>query len=544
VSNTNPSPTDEPGQAVSSEPVPKWARWVIWLVAPLIFGLLAVHLGATFSWDVRNYHYYNGYAFLEDRMGHDLAPAARQTFHNPVLDVPFYLAYRYLLRPWPSFLLGLLHGLNFSLLFMLVWTAVRHPAGPGGRALVALAVATAGTLHQSFLVEVGGAAQDNMVSLFVLASLTLVVRGLRASDPAARAMTVRTAAAGAILGSAVGLKPTAAIFAVGAAVMVGLLPGTSWRGRGLGLVVLAGGGAVGAAATGGFWAVRMGRLTGNPLFPYLNDLFRSDLVARKSFEYREFLTADTLLWRHPDVINEELWALRKMCLDDFRFPAVFALLVAVLVVRFFRGRLGWSTVVNERAGVALTLFFSSSCLVWLKVFAIHRYILVLGLLTPIVFVFLLESSVPFRPLRKALFVLLAIALVPGIGLESPKRVPWVPDPFRIDLSGSEIGEDALVVMIDGAPTSYVIPEFPRGARFVRPVGNLYLKPGDRLYAIITTTIRNHQGPIFTLHERSPRSEELRCRVLDDLGLQEHGDRCIALRDRRLVDRIVLCPASR
>jgi hypothetical protein len=540
----NPSTAGDPGRPIPVRSMPRWARWVVWLLAPLALGLLAIQLGTAFSWDVRNYHYYNGFAYVEDRMGHDLAPAARQTFHNPALDVPFYLAYQHLRGPWSGFLLGILHGLNIPLLFVLIWTAIRNPGEPGGRALVALAVATAGILHQSFLVQAGGAAQDNIVSLFVLAALILIVRGLRTLDPSTGAMAARIAAAGGLLGCAVGLKPTAAIFAAGAAVAVGLLPGSTWRGRGLGLIALAGGGVAGTLVTGGFWALRMGRLTGNPIFPYLNQVFRSDLVAPSSYEYRNFLSTETLLWAEPEVINEELWALRSLCLDDLRFPVVFSLFFAVLVVRFVRGRLGWSTVIDERAGALLALFFCGSFVVWLKVFAINRYILTLGLLAPLVIVFLFESVVPHHRIRVVVFAVLGLALAVGVGLETPKRVPWDPDPFRVDLTGSGIGDDALVVMIDAAPTSYVIPGFPRGARFVRPAGNLYLKPGVRLWELITATIRNHPGPVFTLHERRPRTEGKRRQVLDELGLRQERDRCITLRDRRIVDRLVLCPATR
>src|SRR6266567_8549568 len=42
------------------------------------------------NWDLRNYHFYNAWAFVHGRLGWDLAPANLQTFHNPLLDLPFY----------------------------------------------------------------------------------------------------------------------------------------------------------------------------------------------------------------------------------------------------------------------------------------------------------------------------------------------------------------------------------------------------------------------------------------------------------------------
>src|SRR6202165_1939794 len=42
------------------------------------------------NWHLLNYHFYNAWAFVHDRLGWDLAPAQSQTFHNPLLDLPFY----------------------------------------------------------------------------------------------------------------------------------------------------------------------------------------------------------------------------------------------------------------------------------------------------------------------------------------------------------------------------------------------------------------------------------------------------------------------
>src|SRR5438552_17597373 len=42
------------------------------------------------NWDLRNYHFYNAWAYVHSRLGWDLAPAQLQTFFNPLLDLPFY----------------------------------------------------------------------------------------------------------------------------------------------------------------------------------------------------------------------------------------------------------------------------------------------------------------------------------------------------------------------------------------------------------------------------------------------------------------------
>src|ERR1700680_117782 len=65
------------------------------------------------NWDLRNYHFYNAWAFAHDRLGWDLAPAQLQTFLNPLLDLPFYWM---VAADWPprliSFVMALPAGIG------------------------------------------------------------------------------------------------------------------------------------------------------------------------------------------------------------------------------------------------------------------------------------------------------------------------------------------------------------------------------------------------------------------------------------------------
>src|SRR5690606_2894984 len=72
------------------------ARWslrielcAVVLVSAALFSAAAVVLGQDVSWDTLNYHAYNPHAWLHGRLHFDLQPAMRQTYFNPLLDVPF-----------------------------------------------------------------------------------------------------------------------------------------------------------------------------------------------------------------------------------------------------------------------------------------------------------------------------------------------------------------------------------------------------------------------------------------------------------------------
>src|ERR1700733_1409092 len=88
-------------------------------LAPFAFGALALALGQDVNWDLRNYHWYNAYAFLNGRYGFDLLPSQTPWFYNPLLDVPFYLLATHVPARTAGFALGFVQGLNFPLLFML-----------------------------------------------------------------------------------------------------------------------------------------------------------------------------------------------------------------------------------------------------------------------------------------------------------------------------------------------------------------------------------------------------------------------------------------
>src|SRR3954470_4254346 len=88
----------------------------IW-ISPLLAGLLSLHMGKSMAWDLLHYHYYNGYAFLTDRLNFDILPAVFHTFLNPVLDVAFYAAVETLPPRAVGFGLGAIHGVNIILLF-------------------------------------------------------------------------------------------------------------------------------------------------------------------------------------------------------------------------------------------------------------------------------------------------------------------------------------------------------------------------------------------------------------------------------------------
>jgi hypothetical protein len=118
---------------------------IVWVLAAVVIGLggVSLWLGQDMNWDLLNYHYYDGYAFLHGRLDMDIVPAGIQTYQAPLLHAFHYLGIAHLPPRLFGFLLGALHGLNVPLLFVLAWRLLSS-AEPRPRGTIALAAALLG----------------------------------------------------------------------------------------------------------------------------------------------------------------------------------------------------------------------------------------------------------------------------------------------------------------------------------------------------------------------------------------------------------------
>ena len=95
------------------------------VAVPLGLVLLNLAMGQDANWDLRNYHWYNPYSFLNGRFFFDVVPAQTPSFYNPTLDVPFFLLGNAVPAPVAYSVLALVQALNFVLLFALAHAVLR-----------------------------------------------------------------------------------------------------------------------------------------------------------------------------------------------------------------------------------------------------------------------------------------------------------------------------------------------------------------------------------------------------------------------------------
>jgi len=476
----------------STAPLRSLPSKLAWALVPA-FGLMSLLHGRDVGWDFRNYHWYNAYAWLTGRSNVDMAVAHHATYYNPLADVPTFVVAQYLPTWCVGFAIGCVHGLNLVLLYRLTRAAIdARPAS--SEDWLSLFVAVVGTTGGMALILVGNSSNDMTMSLFVLAALLLIVR----ADAVA---SWRFGAAGLVCGMAVGLKLTMAPFAIGLAAGV-LALNAPLLVRLQRIVVLGAGGFVGVALFGGAWAYSLWQQTGNPFFPYFNDIIGSPLILDASYRDERFLPRgffEALVY--PFVFSLDGMRVNDVPFRDVKIAIAYALVPLATAMALLTRR---ALTQPMRLLFAMALV---SYAVWVSVFGVYRYVLSLEMLAPLL-VALALSLVPLSiSARNATLGVLGLLAIAGTGWR------WIPI-GGVGWSGGYVDatlpaitdpDHTLVVMAGLEPMGYLVPEFPSQIPFLRIDGWLdapssHSAYGDRMRARIDA----HDGPIFGMfigHER-------------------------------------------
>ena len=152
-----------------------------------------VVLGKDTSWDFRNYHWYAPYAFLNNRLGIDVAVAHQASYYNPFLDIPFYWLATHT-HSWIALaVLGAVQGANIVPLYLIAREGLAACARR--QRLAAGALALLGQFGALTLTEFGTTYYDNVMSVFVFSGLAILI--VNRDTLARRAACARRAAGGA-----------------------------------------------------------------------------------------------------------------------------------------------------------------------------------------------------------------------------------------------------------------------------------------------------------------------------------------------------------
>jgi hypothetical protein len=488
--------------------------------------LAAASAGPDASWDLRNYHLYNGYAWLDGRIGTDLDPAQMQTFYSPLLDIAYVLLL-HAFNQMPRLLAAAL-AVPQAIAAVLVLMLARRLLSPWH----AFAATLIGITGAAGLSTLGTAMSEMAPAACILGAVLLLIRADGTEPPEQACL-----AAGLLMGIAVGLKLTSAPYALGlmAMAVISAAPGRRGR-RALWFAI---GTLVAAGVTDGFWCWNLWQRFGNPVFPYFNDLLRSPWIEPERMADLRFMPRSII----QALLYPLFWALTPQTLVSelpMRDPRVALGWIAVLAIAV---QAAWQRRCPTRGVAMLSAFWALSYVAWEVCFSILRYLATLELFSGVLIMIALSPLLARlagewqRACSVALVLLLiAVTIYPDWGRASPGE-------RAVAVALPALPPDTLVVLLDPSPMAYIAAFAAPGTRFVGANNNL-VRPGNRtlLAQKVEAAIRTHSGPLWGL-EMPRESPGIANATLRDCGLRR-GMACAPIRSNLDGDGILACPLLR
>ncbi len=501
------------------------------MTVPLLFGLLSLLLGQDSNWDLRNYHLYNAYALLNDRLALDMAPGNWQSYFNPALDIPYFLLVTRFPGPVAGFVFGVLHGVNFVLVLAIARQLLdRDPDGKHPR--VPLLLAAAGTCGAGFLSELGNTMGDNMTSLLVLSALYITLRHWDTLQQGGRTAALAALGAGMVMGLAAGLKLTNVSYAAALCLAYLVLPIPIWPR--LRLACVAGIGVVtGIAITAGHWLLKMWQFFGNPLYPQFNSIFRSPLAQQVGVIDVFHLPKDlgeTLLW--PMVFTVNFERVSELALKQTIWPVLYLLFIAAACYWLYTrcGGKDDKPALSPRARFLL-LFFGLAYLGWMQLFSIYRYLIPIELLAPLVLWILLQRIVAPLPARRAAAWILIVTSLAVFPFVTWGHSPWAKRSFSAAVPPIPKPASTIVFTAHGhPPMGWLAMFFPKEVSVISLGSGMPESPAyvARINAVIARRPGPHYVMLAASTNRKQASTERKRKVASSLGLTGSARGCAAL----------------
>lgn len=511
----------------------------------LAAGLRSLALGKDTGWDLRNYHYYNAWALLHERLGFDLAPAQLQTYHYPFVELPFYWLVNSIPDPRAvAFLMAVPTGI--AAFFLLRMLALLFPFDRD-RANGVFWIGTAMLIGLTG--AAGAAAWGATMNEWPSAALTLAALWLcvRATVEGEARRRFAWPAAGVLLGCAVALKLTFGVHALGllaASLMVGSLRDRLGRLLRVGTAI-----GLGFAVAYGPWGWILWRELGNPFFPYFNSIFQSPWWQPVDFFDANFGPRNWRQWIFfPVLYARDFRLASEVSFRDYRLAVVFVVALAAWAVSRWRNLRENPNAPSpprdpvHEAWRVLAVFALVSYLAWLEAFGIFRYLVVLEVLSGALIVGGVTYIAQRGRVRIAIVAALAILLV------ATTRLGWgwgraeFGDAY-FDIRAPAIAPDALVIMGYSHPMAYAVPFFRGDARFVSPANNLVdLGDRNRLARRAQELIRGHEGPLYLLQHKLVNDHDRK--TLRYFGLASDEAACVPVPSSWDNDAMRICPLAR
>jgi hypothetical protein len=423
---------------------------ISFILVPVMFGFLSILRGQDMNWDLLNYHLYNPYAFLGERLQKDVHPAGIQSYFNPVLDLIFYYLYFFSKPKLVGFMVGFIQGINFIFLYKILEKVL---SSYKFSQILIIVTSVMSIFSSVFLSELGTSLNDSVTSIFVLGSLNLLM-GLNGPEKNKKKLLIL---AGILIGIGSGLKLTNIIYAIPLSISL-LFTNDTLEIKFKYFFIFCFFSLVGFLLIDGFWMMKLYSQFKNPFYPLYNNIFKSEYFSTSiAFMDERFLPRSVLEF----LFYPFYFTFNPNLVSELAFGSISWFILYVLFIISLIKHLFFSRKLNlNRATLIFSIFFFFSYCLWLILFGIFRYLCVLDLLTPALIIILLHfifSKYFFRFFST--FLLVAILLVNITYFIDWGHASWAAKLFSYNDEKGQLMNNSIrsTIFMADQPSAFVIP---------------------------------------------------------------------------------------
>lgn len=416
--------------------------------------------------DIANYHYYNPWALLNNRIGYDVVPASMNGFLNPLLDLPRYLTIVLFNEHinWFYAINGLWFGGLLFVFYKIVCLFFNKATKQGASWIVfAMLIAITGRM---VWFQVGSCTNEIILSFINLSGLYFLLKNLQSNSEQKLSNFIY---AGLILGFAFGLKSVSITICVASG--MSLIIGFKWLKNPLrDIAVFALCGLVGYLVANGWWMYKMYSLYDNPFFPFWNDIFKSAYAHQNGISMSDFVPSWKQLAFCPYLTFGGMICNGAEADSDYRLQIGYTLAIIWLVYLIFSGKIKYHYKHNPMMFFFYS-FLAIDYLLWAKIFSVQHYFIVVEMFIAVLIVMTLAwlyNRTKHKFVSYAVIYVFALVLlsVPGISnsfgsLQGRSKV--------IDVEPINLPNNTLIKLYN-LPMAGLLPEIAKYSHDFRAVG--------------------------------------------------------------------------
>ena len=296
----------------------------------------------------------------------------------------------------------------------------------------------------------------------------------------------------------------------------------------------------GLAISIGWWWWTLWSHFANPVFPYMNQFFRSpwwdpEPIFDRRFGPHTLLESLTFPLRFFASTSSSV---AEVPFRDWRLALLYLFAIGALITWLARLTTSREEVVaSPELRAAWRVLFAFACVsfvLWTAMHSIYRYLLPLELMSGALIVGLLRFFVAPRWLP------IATTAVAALTIFTVRYPDWWHNEYSqhyFEVKVPPIADRAVVLLTIGEPMAYVLPFFPPDGRFLGANNNFNdPRRRNRLAAEIAKVVREHDGPLYSLSFPAGAGPE----VLQAHQLRRVDGGCARIETNMVTSPIELC----